>query len=141
MAPPKKEIDEEQVRGLASIMCTNEEIAMILRCSSDTLTRRFAEAINEGRNHATASLKRKLFEKAREGHFGALVWLTKNYCGMSDHFKGVIETPLPPGQESKLDAALEAVNALVQSVKEFKEAPTPPSTTMLRLQKDAGVIN
>lgn len=141
MAPPKLEINEEQVRGLASIMCTNEEMALILGCSADTLERRYAGAIREGRSHATASLKRRLFEMAKTGHFGALVWLTKNYCGMSDHFKGVIETPLPPGQESKLDAALEAVNALVQSVKEFKEAPTPPSTTMLRLQKDAGVIN
>lgn len=141
MAPPRIEIDEELLFDLASICCTNEEMALILKCSKDTLERRYAAVIREGRAAATMSLKRQLFKMASKEHFGALVWLTKNFCGMSDQIKQVTEVTTAPEIQSKMDEAVVAVNELVKSIKDFKEVPTSPSVTMTRLQQEAGVIN
>lgn len=83
MARPKKDIDEQTVEDLAAIMCSYAEIASIVKCDPSTLTRRFAQAIEAGRNRGKVSLKRKQFEVAMSGgpgntgHYGMLIWLGK----------------------------------------------------------------
>ena len=84
MARPKKEIDAEQVRKLAGINCSMEEIGSIVGCSVDTLERRFADVIKEGRTHGRMSLKRKQFEVAMGGNVSMLIWLGKNVLGQRD---------------------------------------------------------
>lgn len=80
----KKQIDPEQVRKLAAIGCTHEEIASIVKCSVDTLTRRFLDDIEEGRNQGKSSLRRKQWEMAINGNVTMLVWLGKQYLGQTD---------------------------------------------------------
>ena len=77
MARPKLEIDEDQVRKLALIQCTMNEIAAVMKCSVDTLERRFADIIKEGREQGTMSLKRKQYEVAMGGNVTMLIWLGK----------------------------------------------------------------
>lgn len=84
MARPKLKIDPEQVRKLAAIQCSLEEMASILGCSHDTLERRFASVIKDGRNNGKMSLKRKQYEVAMTGNVGMLIWLGKQYLGQSD---------------------------------------------------------
>ena len=84
MGRPLKQIDEGLVQELARIACTNEEIAAICECSTDTLTRRFAEVIKTGREHAKASLRRKQWGKAMEGNVTMLIWLGKQLLGQAD---------------------------------------------------------
>lgn len=84
MARPKKDIDPEQVRKLAAIDCSLAEIASVLKCSVDTLDRRFAEVIKKGREEGCASLKRRQFEVAQSGNPTMLIWLGKQRLGQSD---------------------------------------------------------
>lgn len=85
MARPRKKIDPEQVRALAGIGCTHEEIAAVLKCSADTLTRRFADDLKEGKEHAKASLRRMQWEAAKKGNVTMMIWLGKQMLGQRDY--------------------------------------------------------
>jgi hypothetical protein len=84
MGRPLKQIDEKQVEELASIDCTNDEIAAVMGCSADTIERRFAGAIKRGRENGKASLKRQLWKSAMGGRDAVLIFLAKNRLGYAD---------------------------------------------------------
>jgi hypothetical protein len=84
MARPKLKIDDEQVRKLAAINCTNVEMASVLGCDVRTLERRFAATIKDGRAHGVMSLKRKQYEVAMNGNIAMLIWLGKQLMGQTD---------------------------------------------------------
>ena len=78
------------IRKLASIQCTDEEIAAGLGCSQDTLARgRKREpdldaAILEGRANGRMSLRRAQYRKAMEGNPTMLIWLGKQILGQRE---------------------------------------------------------
>ncbi len=84
MARPLKDIDPVQVQQLAAIDCSYAEIAAVVGCNPSTLTRRFAQAIEKGRQEGCASLKRKQFELAMGGNATMLIWLGKQRLGQAD---------------------------------------------------------
>lgn len=84
MARPRKVIDERQVEALASIMCTNAEIAAVLDCSTDTLERRFAAALEKGRLKGKQSIRRKQYQLAMNGNPTMLIWLGKQHLGQTE---------------------------------------------------------
>lgn len=84
MGRPLKQIDPAQVEKLAALHCTLEEIGTIVGCSVDTLSRRFADAIEKGRAHGKASLKRRQYELAMAGNATMLIWLGKQHLGQRD---------------------------------------------------------
>lgn len=77
-------INIEEIKKLAAMQCTMEEMAHFFDCSVDTLERHFADTIKEGRSKGKISMKRALFEKVLKGDLGAIVWWGKNFAGMSD---------------------------------------------------------
>jgi hypothetical protein len=79
-----KNIDPAQVKKLAAIGCTNVEIADIVGCSHDTLSRRFKAELTEGRSQGKASLRRKQWDVALTGNVTMLIWLGKQVLGQSD---------------------------------------------------------
>lgn len=82
---PRKELDIEQIRELASIQCTNSEIASVMRCSVDTLHDNFSEIIKIGREVGKMSLRRAQWNKAvKDGNPALLIWLGKYYLGQKD---------------------------------------------------------
>jgi AraC-like DNA-binding protein len=81
---PKKELDERQIRELAKIHCTMEEIAAVMGCSVDTLERRFADIIKEERSIGKSSLRRWQFKAAQSGNSALLIWLGKQYLNQRD---------------------------------------------------------
>jgi hypothetical protein len=81
---PKKIIDPELVRKLASIFCTMNQIGIIVGCSVDTLENRFSDVIKMGRETGRTSLLRKQFEVAMAGNVGMLIWLGKQHLGQTD---------------------------------------------------------
>lgn len=95
MARPKKQIDGEMVKKLASIFCTQDQIATIMGCSVDTLARRFADVIKEGREHGKYSLLKKQFELAVAGNVTLLIWLGKQHLGQSDKQETINENTQP----------------------------------------------
>ena len=89
MGRPRIEIDWEQVEELASIGCTQEEIAAVMKCCVDTLTgrKRFSEVYKIGRDRGKQSLRRTQWETAMSGGKGAYVmqiWLGKQMLGQRD---------------------------------------------------------
>jgi hypothetical protein len=86
MARPLLEPDVplEMIERLAAICCTMNEIASVTGLSVDTLERRFAEIIKNGRNIGKASLRREQFRMALSGNPTMLVWLGKQILGQKD---------------------------------------------------------
>lgn len=84
MARPKLEIDPKLVERLASIQCTNEEIAMACGCSADTIERNFAGELERGRARGKRGLRRLQYKRARAGSDTMLIWLGKNVLGQQD---------------------------------------------------------
>src|SRR6185369_17015213 len=84
MARPKTVLDEDTVYDLASIHCTDEEIASMCKCSVDTLVNRFSEVLKEGRSVGKKSIRRKQAELVEQGNATMGIWLGKVYLGQKD---------------------------------------------------------
>ena len=83
---PKFEIDFETVEKLASLMCTQEEIASFLGCDVRTLQRsyEFCRVYKKGQDGDKMSLRRKQF-KIAEKNASMAIFLGKNYLGQKDY--------------------------------------------------------
>jgi len=92
MARPKKQIDPDMVRQLAMIQCSYAEMAAVLGCNESTLTRRFAQAIKDGREEGKTSLKRAQYKAAMNLNPTMLIWLGKQHLEQKDKtsFEGSI---------------------------------------------------
>lgn len=96
MARPRKNIDGELVKKLASIHCTMEEIAFAVGCSVDLLERRFADTVKEGKAHGKTSLRRYMWHAATDkGNITMMIWLSKNILGYTDKVEQVTENNAP----------------------------------------------
>src|SRR4051794_14556975 len=89
---PAKEIDWQVVEKLASIQCTDEEIAAVLGVHSDTIKRRkkipeYAEILAAGRAKGRASLRRIQWKLAEGGNAAMAIFLGKNLLGQRDKFE------------------------------------------------------
>lgn len=91
MSRPPLDIDPEQVKRLAEVHATMEEIAHVMGCSVDTLERRFKDVIDAARSTGKVSLRRKQFELAMAGDVRSLMWLGKIVLGQSDKVTYEIE--------------------------------------------------
>ena len=82
-------MDLEKVQALASIFCTQDEIAAVLGVSVDTLRRRkdFASVYNTGRENAKQSLRRLQWKSAKDGSTGMQIWLGKQYLGQKERIE------------------------------------------------------
>jgi hypothetical protein len=87
---PRLEFNLKEVEALGAIQCTYDEMAAVLCCSADTITRRmkeepsFAEAYKKGVEGGKVSLKRKQFTLATGGNVTMLIWLGKQHLGQTD---------------------------------------------------------
>ncbi len=97
MGRPLKKIDREQVLELARINCTMDEMAAVLKCSKDTLERRFAATIKEGREEGKSSLKRLMWEAAKQGNITMMIFLSKQLLGYSDKVESNMNATVSPG--------------------------------------------
>ena len=86
---PRLKIDLNLLANLAQIGCPVYEHAKMLRLSPRTLSRNYAEYIDENREKGKASLRKKMWDKAlKKDNTMMQIWLSKNYLG----FKDKIET-------------------------------------------------
>ena len=90
---PKKELDAEQIRELASIQCTDSEIAAVMRVHVDTIRDNYSTIIKEGREDGKKSLRRAQFKKALEGNPAMLIWLGKFYLGQKEEINFTSSEP------------------------------------------------
>lgn len=88
--PAKIQLDIGEVERLAAQGLTQTEICLCLGISEDTLGRRkqesaeLAEAIKRGKAKAASVIADKLFQMAKDGDLGAIVWYEKTRHGRTD---------------------------------------------------------
>lgn len=87
----QREIDEKLLVELATIQCTDREIANILNISTDLLHRRFRATIKNAREAGKSSLRRVMWKKAvYDENTTMMIWMSKNILGFSE--KHVVES-------------------------------------------------
>ena len=82
-------IDAEQVRKLARMQCTYDEIADVLGIARSTFQLKLQDpevrkAYDSGRSQGKMALRTKMMERAVEKSDRLAIFLAKNYLGMSD---------------------------------------------------------
>lgn len=80
----KKVIPQNEVEHLASLGCTDRDIAEYYDISESTLRYNFSSDLVKGRHQLKTSLRQKQLQVAFEGNATMLIFLGKNYLGMSD---------------------------------------------------------
>ncbi len=87
---PKFAPDLDDVRSLAELQCTNEEMAGFFHVSVKTIERHrkddseFDEAVTLGKLNGKVSLRRAQMRKALSGNVSMLIWLGKNMLGQAE---------------------------------------------------------
>ena len=81
---PKIEIDPEQVRKLAALHCTVDELADILGCGRDTIYRHYKAELDKGRAEGRMRLRTMQFKSANSGSASMQIWLGKQILGQRD---------------------------------------------------------
>jgi hypothetical protein len=77
-------ITDEQVYELSLLGCTIVEIAAIFGVDEKTIDRRFSAVHARGKAMLSAQLRSWQLDLAKDQHPTMLIWLAKNYCGMTD---------------------------------------------------------
>jgi len=81
---PRIELDETILANLASLQCTNQEIAFVMGVSVDTLARHYKDVIAVGSAQGKIKLRRAMFRNACEKDNAVTqIFLAKNLLGMS----------------------------------------------------------
>lgn len=93
----KRLVEKDIVFRLASIMCTNDEIAAVLNTSPTTIRTKYKKQLELGRAEGKKSLRRAQFEAAIEKKdVRMLMFLGRNYLGQSDTGENTEDNkPLP----------------------------------------------
>lgn len=124
-------IPYEQVRKLARLQCTQQEIADYLDISVDTLQRdeRAMELYRRGMNHGRMSVRRAQYRAMLQGNQTMLVWLGKQYLGQRDSHEltGAGGAPLIPEITTDMELARRAaymltMEAIEKARKESQDA-------------------
>ena len=78
-------LDKDMIERLASIMCSYEEIALVLNTSVDNLKKRYTDIIERGRAEGKKGLRRAQYEKAvKDKDVRMLIFLCKQYLSQQD---------------------------------------------------------
>jgi hypothetical protein len=90
-------LDTEIIARLATIMCSYEEIAMVVDTTVDNLKKRYSDIIEKGRADGKKGLRRAQYEKAVvEKDTRMLIFLGKQYLDQKDQPTDTQSTePLP----------------------------------------------
>jgi len=88
----KKIIDWDKAAKLAEILCPHTEIAYVLGVHYDTLNNAckrelgitFSEFMDKNRGTGKVKLRQKLNREAQAGNTAVMIFLAKNWLGMSD---------------------------------------------------------
>lgn len=77
----------EQIKKLASIACTLDEIAYVTKFSREYLIRHCRDIIREGAMVRNVSLRRKQMKMAMDGDKTMLIWLGKQLLDQTDRLR------------------------------------------------------
>ena len=115
------EIDFEQLEKLASLQCTEEEIAAWFRCTTRTIEKRrkeplFKEVMERGKAMGRISIRRAQMKLLDGGNATMGVWLGKQLLGQRD----VTPIELTGANGSELKFSKETIDAIIAEAKKTK---------------------
>jgi hypothetical protein len=115
------EIDLEQLEKLASLGCTDEEIAAFFRCTTRTIEKRrgepaFKEALERGKAIGRISVRRSQMKLLEAGNATMGVWLGKQLLGQRD----VTPIELTGADGSEIKFSKETIDAIISEAKKVK---------------------
>ena len=87
MARPKKPVDMDQLRKLAKMQCTLEEIASWFGISISTCSHRFRSEIAQAREGGKISLRRLQWKRARAGSDTMIIHMSQHSLNQHNHVK------------------------------------------------------
>jgi hypothetical protein len=127
---PKTVIDWELIGRLATIHCTETEIASVLDKTIETMARRapkelgmtLGEYIRGKKEGGRASLRRKQWDMAMKGDRALIIFLGKNYLGQSDRYEQRIEQTVTHNADTQ--AQVKELWADIERLIRAKEART-----------------
>ncbi len=116
---PKKEIDYDAVERLASIMCTQQEIANHLNLHVTTLLRdeQFCYVYKKGLDEGKMSIRRQQYKSALSGNVTMQIWLGKQYLNQRDRNEITNKETV-----DKLDSLLEQFDDLDEEAQKDTES-------------------
>jgi len=99
----RKDIDFKVATKLAKLFCTKSEIAFFFNVDEKTLLTRikeqYGQTFSEWFYNATGSsralLRMRMYEMAINGNTTMLIWLSKQYLGMSEKGMNSIQKAVP----------------------------------------------
>jgi hypothetical protein len=132
MSRPKRKLDADIIKQLATIGCTTETIAKHLQCSRDTLERRFRRELDSGKSSGQVRILNRIFQAALAGQPRAMELAAVNIC----HWKlrpEVTVNVLQTGGQSpdEVRGTLLALREAVRS-EALREAVTPIEVEVVR---------
>ena len=80
----KLEIDEKQVEALASRFWNKKEIAAFFDCSESSISHKFANIVQKGREQGKGRLRDAQLKAALKGNPTMLIWLGKQYLKQTE---------------------------------------------------------
>ena len=113
---PLAKIDPAMVEQLAGIQCSYAEMAAVLGCDPKTLSNRFSQAIEKGRENGKASLKRVQYKTAMGGNVTMLIWLGKIHLGQQDKVAHEVSGPEGGPIEVKIDELRERLTTRISGL-------------------------
>lgn len=122
-------LDGELVRRLATIHCTDAEIATIIGCDAEALKKNYGHEIELARATGKSSIRRKQYQKAMAGDSNLLIWLGKNLLKQSDriHTEVSFDDTLNKMSDDELRNELNALREVGEFAEDVKlkalEAP------------------
>lgn len=99
----KRLIIPEHVWKLASIGCTDREIAQWYDCAEPTLKENFGVYMTRARSEMRQRLRRAQFQHAINGNATLLIWLGKQLLGQSDNPHSSQEDQILPWTETDME--------------------------------------
>lgn len=99
----KKVVPQPEVEHLASLGCTDKDIADYFGISESTLRYNFSADLIKGRHQLKTSLRQAQLRVALDGNATLLIWLGKNILGQSDSPVNEDNTRVLPFTDDELD--------------------------------------
>ena len=90
---PKIELDERQIRELASMGCPLTEIASVMGVHTDTIRDNYSKSIDEGRECGKTSLRRAQWKLALSGNSQMLIWLGRFHLSQREEINFTSSEP------------------------------------------------
>jgi len=117
----KKVISPEEVQHLASLGCTNREIAGWLEINEDTLRYNFKSFLEKGRSELNHKLRRAQITTALAGNATLLIWLGKQYLQQSDQGAVTDQNQILPWTDSDIEEVKTQAEEDLESIEDCED--------------------